>query len=360
MLKKSLSKIEVFSFIITLVILATILILMPTVKAEENFSDADVSIIDNWESVKTLKDTKLLIGIDGEPLTCFEYAPTGYSIYDNYGELWERCEDAPSPYADFKDDGNLIYAGPKQYLKINKIEKLFTNLYSKEKYLVSSDEFKLINNSMLNRSYKIAIDVTEVREKAMRFTGDIIEQGSVGGVLSSVNTTGANTGKSCGGVAAALTLHYYDQKYPNKNINSNDDFNSLLSKLVKSGDVDSSTADTIKPVVKKYLQNNGGDCFSHNTLLGAFTTNNIMINSIKAGNPVIIFAAVEDPSLTGSQSIAHAFVAHTYHGRLGAFGTRKYSYVCHFGWSPAYNYVEVHNAVKYMTIGTSYRMELIS
>ncbi|MEG2561046.1 MAG: hypothetical protein RSB10_00370 [Clostridia bacterium] len=80
--------------------------------------------------------------------------------------------------------------------------------------------------------------------------------------------------------------------------------------------------------------------------------------SIDAGNPIMLFAAVEDPSTAGAQSIMHAIVAHTYHERLGFMGARKYSYVCHFGWGPKYNNVEVHNAIKYITVGTSYMLEM--
>lgn len=358
------SKTKKIITIVTLLLCVLSILLIMTFNHSENEVKAeqttvlstDLSKYVDWETKKTLLNTKFAVGIDGETLIVLEYYPVGYAIYDLKGELWERNEDAPSPYINSNGDV-LVYAGPTQYFeKVN--ENTLLNTYTKEK--------TTINEKIRASICATAKSVANIKKQANKnmlsspysFNGQIIGYGSVGGVLANTNTSGANQGGICGGVAAALVLHYFDQKYPNKNINTDDSFSSLLNKLKKYGDLSKSTADTIKPIVKKYLAANGSDCLEHTSLLGLFTTNSFLTDQIDRGNPVILFAAVQDPSVTGSQSIMHAIVAHTYHIRSGALGTKKYSYVCHFGWGPQYNKVEVHNAVKYITVGTSYTMGL--
>ncbi len=321
------------------------------INAEENIviSNQDIKYRD-WERDRELSDVKNVISIEGESLVCFEYVPTGYAIYDINGELWERCADADSPYKDFNDDF-LIYGGPTQYYKEIDSDTLLNTYTKSEKNITEEERKVLYKTKFLDSEVK-----RNIADRNLYFDGGIIGYNTVGGVLSSTNTSGLNQGTSCGGVAAALVLHYFDIKYPSKNINSDDDCKSLYRKLKQYGDVRNSTADTIKPIVKKYLADNGGDCLIHTTLLGTFTTNKYMTEQIDKGNPVILFAAVANPSESGDKTILHAIVAHTYHERLGALGTRKYSYVCHFGWGPTYNNVEIHNAIKYITVGTSYVM----
>lgn len=314
------------------------------------YNSSERNVLD-WETIKVPIRQVELKGFNNSSYILKEYEPSGYSISTDNGITIERSETSKSPY--LSRSGELFYGGPTYYYE-KEIDNEVTDLFRQESISISNDLISKAN----------VLSVASKQVQPMPRIGSGTDSGEVASAdfIKNLNTSSFNTVGTCGYVAASIMLAYYDYRYPSKGIATeyrlanNQISKSLHDKLRSYGKKDASTADTIKPVVKKYLDNRGVSGIKHFTWLGLFTTNAMLSDSIDKNNPVIIFGSLYNPASNGN--VTHALVVYKYFLRLYDNGAAFWYYTCHYGWGPEYNSIEVNNNVADFLVGTSYYLNI--
>lgn len=336
----------IFIAILILIIVFCCFLFLPTQAIAENNN----SMTDDWQECRDLEEVKTLVGFDGGEYILYEYLPNGYAIYTKNMVLIERNANAKSPYLGIYD--NIIYNGPMSYYvdRTGYIYDLLTN----EIVEVTSEVLEI--SRMLNETIEEPIVMTRGLSTDK---GEIKNSEYIKNLFYDYNYFG-----TCGYISASILLGYYDQMFPNKNIIPKEyrlPDNQLSPKLHDDlralGKKNETNADSLKPIVKKYLSNRGVTGISHYSWLGIFTTNTMLMDSINKNNPVILFATMKNPK--DGKNMNHALVAYKYNMHLYTdTGHAYYYYTCHYGWSMQYNEVEINNNALEILVVQSYYLNV--
>ena len=315
------------------------------------------SIVDAWESERTISSIKSVSDFAGNKYTVVECSPTGYIIFNNEAALvLESAENSPSPYLGLT--GNLYYAGPTHYYSYNSANNTYTHSILK----TPLSEEEAVTRKSVCRDAQIALaanadtelkayiemgyqrlSATPFADNTYKYVGDhrdFFKYMDTKAEMSYWSTGGG----ACGYVASSIVLLYYQNFHDTDIIDTDvyeltditsgyytgEDFTADLYQNIgvdTLGYDNSLNASQVATVMRTYLKNER-DITVYTWAINMPTKAEV-VAQLKQNRPVVYVDRWNDPSSDG-ETTDHDIVIYGY-------GSNN-KLIAHFGWE---NYTHV-------------------
>lgn len=314
------------------------------------------SIVDTWESNRTISSIKHVNDFAGNSYTVVECSPTGYIIFNDEAALvLESAENSPSPYLGKTE--NLYYAGPTHYYYYDSTQNTYTHSVLETRL----SEEEVISRTEVCQAAQIAlIEDTDIALKNYIETGT---QSRTATPLASSTYTYVGDNRdffeemdtqeemsywaigngACGYVASSIVLLYYHNFYNDDIIDTDtypldangyytgEDFTADLYQDIgvdTLGYGNSLNASKVATVMRTYLKNERD--ITVNTWYLNMPSKSDVVAQLKEDRPVVYVDRWNDPSSSGG-TVDHDIVIYGYNS--------SNKLIAHFGWA-GYTHVE--------------------